>query len=202
MKRSRIAASAIIVATIVSASVFSGLWMGGYLSPKKTEKKPFPPNLHGFFMIFDVTGYRENSSESDITCVTFLASVRPGDLGIDIADLQVLWLGSTQTAVLELNESSPTTPTSSTFATDEVPVKSPRSVDWDPSRHPPKFHLYSDRVIYINIDLTSSKGIDDQLGPGKTAQVYFEGLPGLSYQVKLTTPDTYGTSRLIDLTPE
>jgi hypothetical protein len=55
-------------------------------------------------------------------------------------------------------------------------------------------------VIYITIDLTPLDGINDMLGAGKTASVYFEGVPGLASHESFTTPYTYGNNRYIDLT--
>jgi len=201
MKSSRLAVSAIVVATIVSASVISGLWIGGYLSPRKTEIKPshtYPvsPGLK----LLDITGSRENSHESDITCVTFMTTVYSGTPGIDISKLRVHWMGPTQNVVLNLNKSSPTVVSATNFACDEVPVKSPRSSSWNPGAKHPTFFLLEQNVIYIKIDLTSLNGINDTLGAGKTASVNFEGIPGLVTYESFTTPYSYGTNRLIDLT--
>ena len=205
MKRSRIAVSAIIVATIVTASVISGLWMGGYLSPKKTEIIPPHPYPSSVWMkTLDITGYRERSydSESDITCVTFMTTVYAGSPDINIANLRVHWMGPTKSVILTLNTSTPTVATPTDFACDEIPVKSPRSGDWNPGAHPPTFFLVENQVICITIDLTPQNGIDDTLGPQKTARVYFEGVPGLVTYEWFTTPYTFGTNRLIDLTME
>jgi len=202
MKRSRIAVSAIIVATLVSASVISGLWMGGYLWHKEPATKSKPPTWSNGLKILDITGYRESSyqSESDITCVTFLATVYSGTPGIDISKLRVLWIGPTQKVVLNLNKSSPTVVSATNFACDEVPVKAPRSSDWNPGAIPPTFFLVEGNVVYITIDLTPLNGINDTLGTRKTASVYFEGGPGLVSYDAFTTPYTFGTNRFIDLT--
>jgi archaellin len=201
MKRSRIAASVMIVATIVTASVISGLWMGGYLSPRKTEIKPphtYPvsPGLK----LLDITGARENAYESDLTCVTFLATIWAGNPGINIANLRVHWHGPAQDVVVILNTASPTVASATEFACDEVPVKTPRSANWNPGAKPPTFFLTENNIICISIDLTPFNGINDPLGAGKTASVYFEGVPGLASYESFTTPFIYGNNRLIDLT--
>jgi len=152
--------------------------------------------------ILDITGYRENSydSVSGITCVTFLATVYSGNNGIDISKLRVHWMGPTQNVVLSLNKSSPTVVSATEFACDEVPVKTPRADSWNPGSKPPTFFLAEGNVIYIKMDLTPLNGINDPLGAGKTAQVYFEGVPGLPAFESFTTPFAYGTNRYIDLT--
>jgi hypothetical protein len=202
MKRSRIAASVIVVATIVTASVFSGLWMGSFLVPDEPMIKPPPPDrsVQGGLKILDIMGARENSYESDITCVTFLATVWAGYPGLNIAKLRVHWRGPTKNLVLDLNTFFPTVASATDFACDEVPVKAPRSTDWNPDTVPPTFFLVQENVIYITIDLTPLNGIDDPLGAGKTAQVYFEGVPGLTAYESFTTPYAYGNNRYIDLT--
>jgi len=200
-KRSRIAASAIIVALLVSGSIVSGLWFGGFFSHNEpAKKKPPPPYIEGDLKILDITGDRSYPPSSTINRVTFLATIYAGNPGINIANLRMHWLGPMQTTVLKLNTASPTVASATDFASDEMPVKAPRSVEWNPGAVPPTFFLVEGNVIYITIDLTPLNGINDPLGAGKTASIYFEGIPGLVTYESFTTPYSYGTNRLIDLT--
>jgi archaellin len=202
MKRFKIAAIAIVTATIISASIISELWMGGYLWQKEPViKKEPPPKPWVSLKILDITGDRSSvPPAATINRVTFLATIYAGNPGINIAHLRIHWMGPTQNVVLDLNKNSPTVASATNFACDEVPVKSPRSSSWDPGAKPPTFFLVEGQVIYITIDLTPLNGINDTLGAGKTASVYFEGVPGLAAYESFTTPLSYGSNRYIDLT--
>jgi len=157
-------------------------------------------NINGGVYVLDITGDRSAPPAATINRVTFLATIYSGNNGIDISKLRVHWTGPTQNVVLNLNTASPTVASATDFASDEVPVKAPRSSDWNPGAVPPTFFLVEGNVIYITIDLTPLNGINDPLGAGKTAQVYFEGVPGLPAFESFTTPFAYGTNRYIDLT--
>ena len=159
--------------------------------------------VSGGLKVLDISGDRSSvPPAATINRVTFLASTYAGNPGINIANMRVHWMGPTQNVVLNLNTASPTVASATDFACDEVPVKAPRSSDWNPGAIPPTFFLVENNVIYITIDLTPLNGINDPLGAGKTASIYFEGVPGLVAYESFTTPYTYGTSRYIDLTLE
>jgi archaellin len=159
--------------------------------------------VSGGLKILDISGDRSSvPPAATINRVTFWGTVYSGNPGINIAKLRVHWKGPTQDVVLNLNTASPTVASATDFACDEVPVKAPRTSDWNPGAVPPTFFLVQENVIYITIDLTPLNGINDPLGAGKTAQVYFEGVPGLVAMEKFTTPYTDGTNRYIDLTLE
>jgi archaellin len=193
----------IIVATLVSVSVISGLWMGGYLWHKEPATKPPPPGpeVRGGLQILDITGDRSSvPPAATINRVMFLATVYAGNPGVDIAHLRIHWMGPTKNVILNLNTSTPNVTSATDFASEEVPIKAPRSSDWNPGAHPPTFFLAEQNVIYITIDLTPLNGINDPLAAGKTAQVYFEGVPGLVACESFTTPFAYGNNRYIDLT--
>jgi archaellin len=157
--------------------------------------------VSGGLKILDITGDRSSvPPAATINRVTFLATIYAGNPGINVAKLRVHWEGPTQNVVLNLNTASPTVASATDFACDEVPVKAPRTSEWDPNAVPPTFFLVQENVIYITIDLTPLNGINDPLGAGKTASVYFEGVPGLVAYESFTTPFSYGTNRYIDLT--
>jgi len=159
--------------------------------------------VSGGLKVLDISGDRSSvPPAATINRVTFLATVYAGNPGINIANLRVHWMGPTQNVVLNLNTVSPTVASATDFACDEVPVKAPRSADWNPGALPPTFFLVEQNVIYITIDLTPLNGINDPLGAGRTASIYFEGVPGLVAYESFTTPYTYGNSRYIDLTLE
>jgi archaellin len=157
--------------------------------------------VSGGLKILDISGDRSSvPPAATINRVTFYATIYAGNPGVNIANLRVHWKGPTQDVVVNLNTASPTVASALDFACDEVPVKAPRSSDWNPGAAPPTFFLTENNVIYITIDLTPLNGINDPLGAGKTASVYFEGVPGLASYEMFTTPYTYGTNRYIDLT--
>jgi archaellin len=158
-------------------------------------------DINGGLKVLDITGDRSSvPPAATINRVTFLATIYSGNDGIDISKLRVHWIGPTQNVVVNLNTASPTVASATDFACDEVPVKAPRTSDWNPGAVPPTFFLTEGNVIYITIDLTPLNGINDPLGAGKTAQVYFEGVPGLTAYESFTTPFAYGNNRYIDLT--
>jgi archaellin len=150
--------------------------------------------------VLDIVGDRSNPVTATINRITFMITCYAGNPGINIAKMRVHWIGPTQNVMLNLNTLSPTVPSVTAFASDEVPVRAPRSPEWDPAVFPPTFFLVPDNVVYVLIDLTALNGINDPLGAGKVAKVYFEGVPGLTVKESFTTPYSYGTNQYIDLT--
>lgn len=202
IRLSRIVIPTIIIALLVSGSVIPVLWFEGDMWHKEPEKKTPPPpyHVHGGLEILDITGDRSDPPSTTINRLTILVTVYAGNNGIDISKLRVHWTGPTQNVVLNLNTASPTVTSATYFASDEVPIKTPRSANWDPGATPPTFFLMHGVVIYITIDLSEQNGINDPLAKLKTAQLYFEGVPGLPAYESFTTPYDFGTHRYIDLT--
>jgi len=193
----------VFIALVLTAAIASAVILRvAYNLKNQAEKVGLgaTAEVSGGLKILDITGDRSNPPASTINRVTFLATIYAGNPGINIANLRVHWMGPTQNTVLNLNTASPTVASATDFACDEVPVKAPRSVEWNPGAVPPTFFLVEGNVIYITIDLTPLNGINDPLGAGKTASIYFEGVPGLVTYESFTTPYTYGTNRYIDLT--
>lgn len=196
MKRSRIIASSIVISILISAPVISGLWMSGYLSPKKTEKRPPPFISYDWLKVLDIVGDMNNSSGSNIEYITFIVTVWAGKPGFNITHLRMHWLGPTKSVHLTLAPASWTNANATNFAAEEIPVKSPRTPDWNP---PNTFVLQFENIIYIKINLTSLNGINDTLGPRTNVRVYFE-VTGFVLEQTFTTPNSFGTNRYIDLT--
>lgn len=196
----------VFIALVLTAAIASAVILKTAYSLKdKAERQgsQAAADVAGGVKILDITGDRGNPVTANIVKVRFLATVWAGDAnGINIAKLRIHWIGPTQNVYLNL---VPTVvghlqASAVAFAAEEVPVQNPRSPEWDPAAVPPTYFLVNDNVIYIELDLTALNGINDPLGPGDTAAIYFAPPSGLTVEETFTTPNAYGVNEFIDLT--
>ena len=157
-------------------------------------------DVAGGVKVLDITGDRGNPPGGTIGTVKFMLTVWAADSnGVDIAKLRVHWKGPTKEIVLVLDPVlGYATAGPLRFGAEEVPVKNPRTTDWDPAQS--HFFLINGNIIYLLIDLTALNGINDPLSPGSPASVYFEPAVGLVVEETFTTPTSYGLGQFIDLT--
>jgi archaellin len=194
----------VFIALVLTAAIASAVILKTAYSLKDRAERQgsmAAAEVAGGVKVLDITGDRGNPVTANIVKVRFLATVWAGDAnGVNIAKLRIHWKGPTQSVYLNLNPASHTVASSTDFAAEEIPVRNPRSPEWDPNAVPPTYFLVNENVIYIEIDLTALNGINDPLGAGDTASIYFIPGQGLTVEETFTTPNSYGNNEFIDLT--
>jgi hypothetical protein len=198
MKLTRI--TAILIAIIVLVPVISGLWIGGYLSPKKAENKTILPKSMAHVKVLDIWGQRENSSESDIMNIRFNVSVWEDHKGyyspLDITKINIHWAWPKNTVRLYLNRSAPDIATPTNFSATLICASKMSPNGWNPANG--QFLVYSDCIVSLGLSL-GIEGLNDSLSPNETVNVVFEPESGLIIEEQITTPRDYGNNTFIDL---
>ena len=196
----------VFIALVLTAAIASAVILKTAYSLKDSAERQGSMARHevaGGLKVIDITGDRANPITANIVKVRFLATVWSGDPdGINVAKLRIHWMGPTQNVYLNLvpTVAGHLVASALAFAAEEVPVQNPRSPEWDPAAVPPTYFLVNQNIIYIELDLTALNGINDPLGPGDTAAIYFAPAQGLTVEETFTTPNSYGVNEFIDLT--
>jgi flagellin FlaB len=147
--------------------------------------------------ILDIVGDRGNPLNANIQVIRFTCTVWQGSNGIDIKTLRVHWVGPAQGNIyLNLDPANPLATSNILFGASDSNANI--NDGWNP---PGSCFLLNGNIIYIEIDLSAAK-VNDALGPGKTASVYFEPSAGLVVEESFTTPNSYGSNQYIDLTSQ